>query len=327
MRRGWFAIGATAILLGGVYLANASWLAPEPTGTPRVLAHRGVHQTFSHAGLTRDTCTATRMDPPTNPYLENTIPSMVASFAMGATALELDVHPTIDGEFAIFHDWSLECRTNGRGVTRKRSMAYLKTLDMGYGYTADGGKTFPFRGKGVGLMPTLHEVLSAFPGKRFLINIKSRDATEAERLVAYLRARGYPTDDRLWVLGDERPIGRILRLAPQARVASKKRGKDCVLGYLALGWTGHVPDACRGSAIGVPVNWRWAFWGWPNRFLARMKAADVDVLLLGPVHGGFNSAGLSQAAELDAVPPGFPGTIWTDEIEVIGPEARRRWPG
>ena len=28
-------------------------------------------------------------------------------------------------------------------------MQQLKQLDVGYGYTADGGKTFPFRSKGV----------------------------------------------------------------------------------------------------------------------------------------------------------------------------------
>ena len=57
----------------------------------------------------------------------------------------------------------------------KHTLADLKTLDVGYGYTADGGKTFPFRHKGVGLMPSLDEVIAAFPGKRFLIHIKSND--------------------------------------------------------------------------------------------------------------------------------------------------------
>jgi len=28
-------------------------------------------------------------------------------------------------------------------------------LDIGYGDTADGGKSWPFRGKGVGMMPSL----------------------------------------------------------------------------------------------------------------------------------------------------------------------------
>ena len=32
--------------------------------------------------------------------------------------IEIDVHPTTDGQFAVFHDWTLDCRTNGAGVTR-----------------------------------------------------------------------------------------------------------------------------------------------------------------------------------------------------------------
>jgi glycerophosphoryl diester phosphodiesterase len=195
-------IAIAGVFLAAVYLWNASWLAPAPTGNAKLLAHRGVHQTFRREGLTPQTCTAKRINPPTNPYLENTLPSMRASFAKGADIIELDVHPTTDGEFAVFHDWGLECRTEGKGVTRKQSMEYLKRLDLGYGYTADGGKTFPFRGKGVGMMPTLNEVFSTYPGKKFMINVKSRDRKEARQLIAYLAKRGYPTDERLWVFAD-----------------------------------------------------------------------------------------------------------------------------
>ena len=47
-------------------------------------------------------------------------------------------------------------------------------------------ESFPFRGKGIGLMPTLDEVLAAFPDQRFLINIKSDDPDEGRRLAARL---------------------------------------------------------------------------------------------------------------------------------------------
>ena len=100
----------------------------------------------------------------------------------GADIVEFDIHPTTDGHFAVFHDWTVDCRTEGRGVTREHTLAQLKALDVGYGYTADGGKTFPFRGRGVGLMPSLDEVLDAFPGRRFLINIKSNDPAEGALL-------------------------------------------------------------------------------------------------------------------------------------------------
>jgi glycerophosphoryl diester phosphodiesterase len=325
MRRLRIASGAAAVLLGGLYLLNASWLAPVPHGRPGVLAHRGVHQTYRREGMTDDTCTAARMLPPTNPYLENTIASMKASFAAGATVLEVDVHPTTDGEFAVFHDWSLECRTNGHGVTRDQTMAYLKTLDIGYGYTADGGKTYPFRGKGVGLMPTLNEVFTAFPGKQFIIHIKSNDASEADKLVAYLKKHHRPVDNRLWVFaGGRRVEPRLRQLAPLARVMSRPTLKDCTYRYLAYGWLGIVPQSCRNNFIAVPVNLTWAVWGWPNRFMARMKETNVLIALAPPQ--GSKEPYLSDRAELDAVPPGFSGLITTDYIETIGPDVRRRWP-
>lgn len=264
------------------------------------------------------------MLPPTNPYFENTIPSMRASFAAGADALELDVHPTTDGQFAVFHDWTVDCRTNGKGVTRELSMKYLRSLDAGYGYTADGGRSYPFRGQGIGLIRTLAEVLRAFPKRQFLINIKSRDASEADRLFAYLKARGFATDGRLMAYGHHLPVDRLVAIAPAARAWSKNGVKNCALGYLALGWTGYVPAACRGGTVIIPINWRWAVWGWPNRFLARMNAAGATTLLVGPMSSPRSTSGLTTPDQLDAVPAGFGGIIWTDAIEVVGPAWKSR---
>ncbi|WP_454719055.1 glycerophosphodiester phosphodiesterase family protein [Caulobacter segnis] len=319
-------VGAgVAVLLGALTLLNASWLAPMPQGQLRILAHRGVHQTFSAEGLSKDTCTATRINPPTNPYLENTVPSMAASFAAGASVVELDIHPTTDGEFAVFHDWTLECRTNGQGVTRDQAMSALKKLDVGYGYTADQGRSHPFRGKGVGLMPTLDEVFQAFPDRQFLINIKSNDPTEADRLIAYLKAHGRPTDHRLWIWADGRAGDRVLALAPRAMLMSKTRAKDCAAQYLAMGWSGYMPRACHRNFIVVPLNLRRLYWGWPNRLIARADAVDSRVMIVGPVGKG-RTAGLTHARQLDAIPDRFSGVVLTDEIETIGPAGLARRP-
>jgi glycerophosphoryl diester phosphodiesterase len=315
-----------AVVLGGLFLWNASWLAPIPVGRPLLEAHRGVHQTFDRTDLREDDCTATRMRPPTNPYLENTLASMAASFALGADEVELDVHPTTDGEFAVFHDWAVDCRTNGKGVTRQLSMTYLRTLDLGYGYTADGGRTYPFRGRFVGQMKTLHEVLAAFPDKRFLINIKSNDPGEADLLVAYLKTKREPIEERLHLVASDVVLDRAAILAPRARLLSVKRAKSCSLGYLALGWTGYVPASCRRGTIGVPINLRWAYWGWPNRFLQRMRDAGVEVMVAGPVGSASGDPGISDPAQLDAVPDRFNGTILTDDVEKVGPAVLRRWP-
>jgi glycerophosphoryl diester phosphodiesterase len=113
-------------------------------------------------GIEGDTCTAERIFEPAHPYLENTIPSMQAAFDAGADMVELDIKPTKDGQFAVFHDWTLDCRTNAKGMVSDYTMDELRKMDIGYGYTADNGKTYPFRGRGFGLMPTLDEVLTHF---------------------------------------------------------------------------------------------------------------------------------------------------------------------
>ena len=184
-----YVLGGLLVFFLAVVLFNVSWFdSPHGDGHIKLLAHRGVHQTFSHADLKNDTCTADRINPPTHDFIENTLPSMEAAFAAGADVVELDVHLTPEKTFAVIHDWTVDCRTQGKGVTEDLAIAYLKTLDVGYGYTADGGKTFPLRGKGVGLLPTLDEVLARFPDKHFLINFKSRRAEEGEALAKLIAA-------------------------------------------------------------------------------------------------------------------------------------------
>ena len=179
-----YAAAAIAVAAAGLYINNTNLLTAHRAGKPVLLAHRGMAQRFDERDLKNDTCTAALMLPPTHDYLENTIRSMRAGFEAGADIVEIDVHPTTDNEFAVFHDWTLDCRTNGHGVTRGHTMAELKRLDIGYGYTSDSGKTFPFRGKGIGMMPSLGEVLATFPDQRLLVNVKSREPSEGEKLAA-----------------------------------------------------------------------------------------------------------------------------------------------
>jgi glycerophosphoryl diester phosphodiesterase len=153
---------------------------------------------------------------------------MRAAFDYGADLVEIDEHPTTDGHFAVFHDWTLDCRTDGSGGTREHELSYLKSLDVGYGYTADGGVTFPLRGKGVGLMPSLAEVLDAFPGRRFLINIKSNDASEAEKLARFLRSRPKEELRTVAFYGAERPLTRLFQLVPELRGFTRSSVKSCM---------------------------------------------------------------------------------------------------
>ena len=314
---------AIAVLAAAIYLSNSNLLARHHDGQAVLLAHRGMAQRFDERDLKNDTCTAARMLPPTHEYLENTIDSMRAGFAASADIVELDIHPTTDGEFAVFHDWTLDCRTDGHGVTREHSMAYLKKLDIGYGYTADGGKSFPFRGKGIGLMPTLTEVLAAFPEQRLLINVKSRDPSEGEKLAALLNKLPAERRTQIMVYGGDEPVDIVRQQAPEVRTISRSTIKSCLLRYIGYGWSGVVPNACTNAMVMLPINVAPWLWGWPDRFLNRMNAANSEVFALGPYSGGEFSTGIDTPEQFARLPPSYSGGIWTNEIEAIAPLARR----
>jgi hypothetical protein len=74
------------------------------------------------------------------------------------------------------------------GETRAHTLAQLKALDIGHGYTADGGHSFPFRGEGVGLLPSLREVLHAFPQQRFMLDQKDRSQATTDTMIAVLQS-------------------------------------------------------------------------------------------------------------------------------------------
>jgi glycerophosphoryl diester phosphodiesterase len=325
MRKIWRALAIAVLLFAAfAFVNNTTLLTSQSGGAPALLAHRGLAQQFDRTDLRNDTCTASRMLPPTHAYLENTIASMRASFAAGADIVELDVHPTTDGKFAVFHDWTLDCRTNGHGVTREHAMADLKALDIGYGYTADGGRTFPFRGSGIGMMPSLDEVLAAFPERAFLVNVKSNDASEGERLAQDVGRLAPEARGKLMFYGGDKPITALRRLLPDARTMSVRSLKSCLIPYIAYGWTGIVPDTCKNMVVFVPMNVAPWLWGWPDRFLSRMAAGNSATFMIGPYHGGDFSTGVDTPEQLLALPPNYSGGILTNELEIIAPVLKSR---
>lgn len=324
MRKRWIALGALALAAGAIALYNAPFLG-RPAGELTLLSHRGVHQDYHRENLTDDTCTAERIYPPAHDFIENTLPSMRAAFDAGADIIEIDVHPTTDGEFAVFHDWTIDCRTEGQGVIREQTIGYLKTLDVGYGYTADGGQTFPLRGKGVGLMPTLREVLAAFPNRRFLINFKSNDAGEADLMLAYIDAIGEAEYGRLAFYGAA-PADRIRELRPDLRVTGRGRLMQCAKSYMLTGWFGRIGDACRNTILFVPSNYGWIAWGYPDLLLQRMQSVNTEVLIVGPIRRGERPGigGVDDAETFATVPRDWRGGVVTDRIEDIAPLAAER---
>ena len=318
------AIGIGAALLI-IYLINASWIWGKP-GRTTLITHLGMHQQFDERGLALNDCKGDRMLPPTHPYLENTIAGIGEAFQLGADMGDIDVQPTKDGDYVVFHDARLECRTNGRGSVWDKTVPQLKTLDIGYGYSADKGRSFPFRGKFIGEMPTLGEMLDAFPNRRFMLVMKSNDPAEADLVFAWLQRHRIDLR-RIQVMGGDRPAARLRALAPTLRVGSVQIAKACLKHYIAIGWSGMVPASCRNTMLMVPFNYRHALWGWPNLLVQRMARVNTSVVLIGAVERHSDKPGINMIetpAQLDAVPRDYAGQIFTSRIETIGPAARAR---
>jgi len=299
-----------------VYLANASWIAGAPNGDMSLLAHRGVHQTYHREGLTNTTCTAERIDLPSHSFIENTIPSIRAAIEAGADIIEIDIKLTKDGEIVVFHDETLDCRTDGGGKTHHETLVYLKSLDIGYGYTADNGKTYPFRGQFIGSMPTLQEVLTIFPETMFMVNLKHSKASEGEIYRDYITAADVV---RLGFVGTSRAMTPVKSAYPDMITQTRQNVKSCLKGYILRGWYGGMPKTCEDSFVPVPSNMRHFIWGWPHRFERRLHTVGSRSMLLGP-YEGVGSVGLDEVKQLSVIPKDYKGIVFTNKIEVIGPE-------
>lgn len=283
----------------------------------RVIAHRGVHQIYTGSDRSIDSCHASPVEKIEHNFIENTLPSIEEAFRLGADVVEIDVHLTQDNIFAVFHDWTLDCRTDGTGVTHKQSFSYLQTLDVGYRID-DGTETYPLRGLSAGLMPSLTSVFDADMGGQLLINFKSTRAEDGSEFARRLMELG-AYDQIFGVYGGAPPTRSAIDQTPGLRGFDRASLKNCLTRYLALGWSGHVPEACRNTLVVVPQNYARLMWGWPHRFTQRLGEVGTDVVLAGPYDGtGFISS-INNVESFADVPDAFNGYIWTDRIELIGP--------
>ena len=81
------------------------------------------------------------------------------------------MHLTRDGVPVLIHDDVVDRTTDGSGRVAELSLAELHALDAGHRFSTDGGRTHPFRGRGL-RVPTLEEALAAFPDARFNLELK-----------------------------------------------------------------------------------------------------------------------------------------------------------
>lgn len=125
---------------------------------------------------------------------EHTMLAYDNAMAAGSDVLELDVHATADGVMVLMHDDVVDRTTDGTGTIKDLTWAELSALDAGYWFTSDKGASYPYRGTGL-TVPTMEEVLAAFPEALFNVELKQSDPSLVEPMLAMLEA--YDAHDRV----------------------------------------------------------------------------------------------------------------------------------
>jgi glycerophosphoryl diester phosphodiesterase len=163
--------------------------------------------------------------------------------------LELDVHLTKDGEVVVAHDSTLERCTDGAGPLAELTLAELRKLDAGYRFTPDGGRTYPFRGQGV-RVPTLREVLQAFPGLRLNIEAKPDVPGVEQALREVLREEGALL--RVCVGSEQDALGgRLVEAMPEV---CHFYPRDALAAFILAVRTGEaVPEEQRYTVLDMPL--------------------------------------------------------------------------
>lgn len=127
----------------------------------------------------------------------NTMYAFTRAVALGSDMLELDVQSTADGQLVVIHNATVDETTNGTGRVVDKSLDEVKELDAAHwfvpGRSAVRGldpTAYPLRGARYGkpkvdgykpkdfMVPTLREVLKAFP--RTPINIEIKGTSDAD---------------------------------------------------------------------------------------------------------------------------------------------------
>jgi glycerophosphoryl diester phosphodiesterase len=138
-------------------------------------------------------------------FPSNTMYAFQRALQVGADMLELDVGVTKDGQVVVMHDTTVDRTTNGHGTVASFTLKQLRKLDAAYWFSGGGNayrhdrarSAYRLRGVATGKrrppkgftaadfrVPTLNEVLRAFPHTPINVEIKGR--TKAEALAEYL---------------------------------------------------------------------------------------------------------------------------------------------
>jgi glycerophosphoryl diester phosphodiesterase len=209
-------------------------------------------------------------------FPSNTLYAFRKAVRAGADMLELDIGVTRDGKVIVMHDTTVDGKTNGHGTVASKTLEQIKRLDAAYWfapgrddhYSHDHrAPAYRFRGVATGRrpppkgftaadfrVPTLSEVMRAFPRTPINIEIKGRTPDEdvseyvqnAEVLARLLK--GTRRRDLIVVSFQQDAVDRFHALAPKI---------DLAPGILGVAkWLGNMSPGPGVAAFQVPITFQ-----------------------------------------------------------------------
>jgi glycerophosphoryl diester phosphodiesterase len=201
---------------------------------------------------------------------ENTLPAFELALEEGADALELDVHLTADGVPVVVHDPTLDRTTDVTGRVAALPLDRIREADAGARFVSatERSRMFPWRGQGVRI-PTLDEVLTAFPGVPYIIEIKAPAAAEAVQRALIERGAA----ERSVLMSFDPAALEAFRVPPWITGATSSEA----LRLISHAFLGRPIGEARYRALSVPERYR----GFP----VPLRALAASARRLGrPVH-------------------------------------------
>jgi glycerophosphoryl diester phosphodiesterase len=183
-------------------------------------------------------------------FPENTLPAFQAAVEAGVPYLELDVWATADGHVVAHHDETLLRLCGDSRRISDLTLAELKALDAGFGFSPDGTNR-PCFNQGI-TIPTLADVLAAFPAAYFNIEIKQETPAIEEQVLAAIHAAGMA--DRVLLAAEQDSIMQRLRpLCGDIPTSFSFAELAAFFTWLQGGCRGDYRPP--GVALQIPENW------------------------------------------------------------------------
>lgn len=171
---------------------------------------------------------------------ENTLPCFRLAMDLGAQALEADLQVLADGALVMFHDSNTIEQAGVDRETISYTLEEFRQLDLGWGFSPDGGATHPERGQGL-RVATLQEFLDSFPDVPVLLDVKPESPEMSAALTAFARDRLSDRDRRrLYIKSNDAELPDVLRaIDPEPLVAFSEQERGRLIGAPDL--VAHLP--------------------------------------------------------------------------------------